>query len=166
MTENRTRKAQAEAAAADLESLVQHWTAVFESAGLESAELKPAPRKWSVKEILGHLTDSAGNNLQRFVRSQELKNGEELVLPGYGADHWVDSQNYQSMEWTRAFRLWESANLHVAHVMKQIPEEKLAAMTRIGSYEPANILWLVTDYVDHQKHHLKKIAEQLGITQV
>jgi hypothetical protein len=31
---------------------------------------KPAPDKWSKKEILGHLIDSAANNHQRFIRAQ------------------------------------------------------------------------------------------------
>src|SRR4030095_2595683 len=40
--------------------------------------LKPAPGKWSKKEILGHLIDSATNNHQRFVRTQMT---EELIFP-------------------------------------------------------------------------------------
>jgi hypothetical protein len=31
---------------------------------------KVSPDKWSKKEILGHLIDSATNNHQRFVRAQ------------------------------------------------------------------------------------------------
>jgi hypothetical protein len=31
---------------------------------------KPAPGKWSKKEIPGHLVDSANNNHQRFLRAQ------------------------------------------------------------------------------------------------
>mgnify|MGYP003597480034 CR=1 FL=1 len=31
---------------------------------------KPMPNKWSKKEILGHLIDSASNNHHRFIRSQ------------------------------------------------------------------------------------------------
>lgn len=44
------------------------------------AAQKPAPGKWSKKEILGHLIDSAANNHQRFVR---LQLQPELTLPGY-----------------------------------------------------------------------------------
>ena len=36
----------------------------------EAASRKPAPNKWSKKEILGHLIDSAANNHQRFMRLQ------------------------------------------------------------------------------------------------
>src|ERR1043165_9908871 len=36
----------------------------------EEASIRPAPGKWSKKEILGHLIDSAANNHQRFLRLQ------------------------------------------------------------------------------------------------
>jgi hypothetical protein len=41
---------------------------------------RPNAKKWSKKEILGHLMDSAGNNHQRFVRAT-LQGS--LTFPGY-----------------------------------------------------------------------------------
>jgi hypothetical protein len=34
----------------------------------EELSRKPSPNKWSKKEILGHLCDSANNNIQRLIR--------------------------------------------------------------------------------------------------
>ena len=39
-----------------------------------------APGKWSPREIIGHLIDSASNNHQRFVRASLQ---DELVFDGY-----------------------------------------------------------------------------------
>jgi hypothetical protein len=36
--------------------------------------------KWSAREVIGHLIDSAANNHQRFVRAQFR---DDLVFPGY-----------------------------------------------------------------------------------
>lgn len=36
----------------------------------EALSQRPAPGKWSQKEILGHLIDSGINNLQRFTEIQ------------------------------------------------------------------------------------------------
>mgnify|MGYP003521561386 CR=1 FL=1 len=47
------------------------------------AALKPAPGKWSKKEVLGHLIDSASNNHQRFVRMQI---DSSITLPKYQQD--------------------------------------------------------------------------------
>ena len=41
--------------------------------------VRPAPDKWSKKEILGHLLDSAVNNHHRFVRAQLVE-----LDPGWG----------------------------------------------------------------------------------
>ncbi|MBL8017837.1 MAG: DinB family protein, partial [Ignavibacteria bacterium] len=36
----------------------------------EQLSAKASPLKWSKKELLGHLCDSAVNNLGRFIRAQ------------------------------------------------------------------------------------------------
>ena len=60
------------------------------------AEKRPAPGKWSAKEIIGHLIDSAANNQGRFVRAQ---NSNDLIGVGYNQDEWVTAQNYQGENW-------------------------------------------------------------------
>ena len=57
-------------------------------------ESRPAPNKWSNKEIIGHLCDSAMINLQRFVRCTYEENFK-LV---YEQDEWVATQRYQEMD--------------------------------------------------------------------
>src|SRR5580765_1589333 len=70
--------------------------------------------KWSAKEIVGHLIDSASNNHQRFVRAQFT---DDLVCAGYDQDSWVASQRYQSAPWDDLLALWVHFNLHLAPVM-------------------------------------------------
>src|SRR5439155_1135928 len=62
----------------------------------EEASRTPAPGKWSAKQILGHLIDSASNNHQRFVRAQFT---DDLVFPGYEQKAWVSAQRYQEASW-------------------------------------------------------------------
>src|SRR3982074_1793298 len=52
--------------------------------------------KWSAKEVIGHLIDSAVNNLGRIVRLQ-LEAGQSL--PGYQQMEWVRLQHYAEREW-------------------------------------------------------------------
>ena len=59
----------------------------------EQTGLRPAPGKWSRKEILGHLIDSAVNNQARFVRAQLQ---DDLVFDGYDQDAWVRVQRYNT----------------------------------------------------------------------
>ncbi len=48
--------------------------------------------KWSPKETIGHLIDSASCNHDRFVRAQFK---EDLVFAGYDQDAWVLMQEYR-----------------------------------------------------------------------
>jgi len=114
----------------------------------------PAPGKWSKKEILGHLIDSASNNHQRFVRAQL---SSEIRLPEYQQEDWVRSQSYQTESWEDLVQLWRSFNLHLLHVGTLIPGERLRSMCFIGTHEPVTLEFLFIDYVRHVKHHLQQI---------
>ena len=120
----------------------------------EESQSRPSAGKWSRKEVLGHLIDSASNNHQRFVRSQ-LQG--ELVFPGYAQESWNRVQQYQSETWENLVRLWTSYNRHLAHVMAAIPESAGRNVCTIGAGEPVTLQFLVTDYVRHLEHHLGQI---------
>src|ERR1700735_3012400 len=75
--------------------------------------------KWSAKQVIGHLTDSAVNNLGRIVRMQ-LE--QDQHLPGYDQTSWVRVQRYDEREWPEVLGLWFALNEHIvwtiAHVEK------------------------------------------------
>ncbi len=52
-----------------------------------------AIERWTKKEVLGHLIDSASNNHQRFVRGQIAVRQD---FPGYEQEQWVRIQGYQA----------------------------------------------------------------------
>jgi DinB superfamily len=118
------------------------------------SEARPSSGKWSKKEVMGHLIDSASNNHQRFVRSQLQ---QELIFPGYAQDSWNRAQQYQSEAWQNLVRLWASYNRHLAHVMAGIPESDGQNKCVIGGGQPVTLKFLVTDYVRHLEHHLAQI---------
>ena len=119
------------------------------------ASLKSASDSWSKKEILGHLLDSAVNNHHRFVRAQQA---EELTFPAYEQEHWVSSQGYGECSWPELVDLWRLYNRHLAHVIGQIPAERLAVMCVIGADKPVSLGYLVEDYVVHLRHHLQELG--------
>ena len=110
--------------------------------------------KWSAKEILGHLVDSASNNHQRFVRAQLAPS---LRMTGYEQARWVSVQRYQDRTWSDLVELWSSYNRHLAHVIASIPEERRHLSCEIGDDTPMTLEHLVLDYVAHIQHHLRQI---------
>lgn len=121
------------------------------------AAAKPNPRVWSIKEILGHLIDSAANNHHRFIRAQHGKN---LAFPAYEQDAWVLLQDHQHRAWPALVELWALYNHHLAHTIRRIPESALTVPCRIGTNDLVTLDFLLTDYVVHLRHHLRQIRER------
>ncbi len=117
---------------------------------------KPTPSKWSKKEVLGHLIDSAHNNLRRFVTGQY-----ETVPPKvtYEQDFWVTSNHYQEMDKSDVIMLWKLMNERIAAVLSNMaPDNYLRnADTGKANSELHSLEWLANDYVKHLKHHLNQI---------
>lgn len=129
------------------------------------SEVKPSVNKWSKKEILGHLIDSAFNNTIRFVTGQVKT---DFVFPGYDQDFWVEVQKYQNRNWFQLIDLWKLSNLHILNIVKQIPEEVLQrefyehsldeiAWKVVDESKPVSLEYLILDYIGHMKHHLNQI---------
>lgn len=141
------------AIASELRAVIDDAAGLLNAIDDETARLRPAPGKWSRKEIIGHLIDSAANNHQRFVRAQE---GGELVFPKYEQDHWVGVQRYNEASWPDLIALWRLYNYHLARVIEAIPDEKLTVRCTIVPNEPVTLGFLVEDYLAHLKHHLRQ----------
>jgi hypothetical protein len=111
------------------------------------------PGKWTRKEILGHLIDSAANNHQRFVRAPYA---DPFVGHGYDQDVWVSVQRYRDRPWRELLDLWAALNRHVAHAIESVPAAKLQTRCMIDD-EPVTLEWLMRDYLRHLRHHLAQI---------
>ncbi len=121
----------------------------------EAESARPrAPGKWSRREILGHLIDSAANNHQRFVRAQQTA---RLEFPRYAQDDWVALEHYNDRPWPDLIALWREYNRHLAHVMAHCNPDALQTPCLIESDDPVTLEWLMTDYLDHLNHHLNQI---------
>lgn len=114
---------------------------------------KPAPGKWSNKEILGHLIDSATNNHQRFVRAQF----EESPTIVYDQNNWNTYSHYNLLDSKQLILFWESYNRHILELIHHITPENLNRTCWNGGEAPQTLEWLFIDYVAHMEHHLKQM---------
>jgi hypothetical protein len=116
---------------------------------------KPSPEKWSPKEIVGHLIDSAQINLQRFIRCTY----EENFKLTYEQDEWVKAARYHDADIKDLVGLWELLNLQITRVLENYPADRL--QTKCDNSKTSvslhTVEWLAEDYVRHLNHHLNQI---------
>ena len=126
----------------------------------EIIEARLNPDDWSVKEIVGHLVDSASNNHQRFVR---LQVADGLAFPDYSQDNdaWVSIQSYQEAPWDDLLTLWRYFNLHLAIVIKTVNEECIDHIWVVDEDRSITLGELMIDYLRHLKDHLQQIRERI-----
>lgn len=122
----------------------------------KTASVIPGDETWSLKEILGHLVDSAANNYQRFIRLQIDK---ELLFPGYGYD-WVKLVPYNSFPFQDLLELWKYFNLLIAHIIDHI-DTKAADHHWLHNGKELSLGFLVEDYLEHMQIHLQAMKERL-----
>ena len=128
---------------------------------------KDNPEKWSKKEILGHLIDSAYNNHQRFTRAWDKDN---LIFHGYDQDAWVKKNNYQERSAKEVVYLFLAVNSHMADLIAGLDENLLTKMTTDHNFDkigmrpiekgsPSSLGYLIDDYIFHLQHHLNQILD-------
>ena len=144
--------------ASDIENTVNEAYQRLVSLPDETIKIRPNPGDWSVKEIVGHLIDSASNNHQRFVR---LQVADGLVLLDYSQDNdtWVSIQSYQEAPWDDMLALWRHFNLHLARVIQTVNEECIDHIWVVDEDTSITLGELMLDYLRHLKDHLQQIRE-------
>jgi len=115
----------------------------------------------TIKQIVGHLIDSASNNTHRIIHLQYQPN--PLIYPDYANlgnnDRWIAIQNYQDENWKDLVQLWKYANMHIIHVIKQVNEDKLDHEWTTALGKNVSLKSMIIDYLRHLKLHLEEIDE-------
>jgi hypothetical protein len=135
---------------AEIVQLALPWLSVLTDAQASRPE---KGGKWCAKEVIGHLTDSAVNNLARIVRLQTESNPD---LPGYEQMAWVDLQHYSEREWTKILSVWSCLNEHLAWTIKFVENSKLGNKGTVAGGS-LTLGFLIEDYIAHMEHHLRAL---------
>ena len=121
----------------------------------EEQEIRPAPGKWSKKEILGHLVDSAINNLKRFTEIQFMP--RPYTVTKYKQAELVTANNYQGTQTDQIIHLWLSLNQQILNVIALQTEDTLAYPVILPEGDRSDLRFLIADYAEHMEHHARQI---------
>jgi hypothetical protein len=136
-----------------LQDIIDQYTPLLQQCREDELAKKPLPEKWSKKELIGHLIDSAQNNLRRFIVAQY----EDNPFIVYKQDEWVRMNHYQQSIAKDLVLLWSLLNRQIVSVLENTPA---ANAERLCLTEASHsIAFLVADYNRHMLHHLHQVLD-------
>jgi len=139
--------------ALELNTIIEKHLPALQAISQEQFSFKISPLKWSKKEILGHLVDSAQTNIRRFTVAQY----DERPKIVYNQDKWVAITDYQHYNLPDLINLWYLLNKHICHLLKTFTPEM--AERKSETEELHTIKWLAQDYIRHLVHHLHQVLD-------
>lgn len=128
----------------------------------EQASLPRGPGKWSPKEELGHLIDSAANN---HIRIAVAALEGQYRGPGYAQEEWVSLHGYLETQWTSIVDSWFDHNRLLSRLVQRIPESRLDAPCSIGGRPPVTLGFVIEDYILHMQHHVDQLLRREVVTE-
>lgn len=145
----------------ELLRLIDEWEPILSRLPEDVLKERRNRQNRTVKQILGHMIDSASNNTHRIIHLQYQ--ASPLSFPDYANlgnnDRWIAIQNYQDEDWNNMIQLWKYSNLHIVHVIRNVSEDKLDNVWINALNQEISLRAMIIDYLRHFKLHLCEIAE-------
>jgi hypothetical protein len=142
-------------------TLIDEWEPILLGLSENTINEKRNAQNRTIKQIVGHMIDSASNNTHRIVHLQYQES--PLRFPNYATngnnDRWIAIQNYQHEDWKSMITLWKYANLHIVHVIKNVDSTKLDNQWYYSDEKLVSLKTGIIDYLRHLKLHLDEIEE-------
>ncbi len=146
-----------------LEKLVRIWEPKLSALSAERVSEKRNSQNRNIRQIVGHMADSATNNTHRIVHMHYQQN--PINYPDYANhgnnDRWIAIQNYEQENWNELVQLWKYAHLHICHVINQAKPEKLQNKWVSALKEEVSMKEMISDFPRHFQLHISQIEELL-----
>ena len=137
----------------ELEAVIDQHLPALRAMLKEKMAYKPSPSKLSKKEIMGHMIDSAQNNIRRFIVTQY----EDTPHIVYKQDNWVSLSGYQHWNTKDLADLWYLLNKQICSILENMPAG--IAERKCLTEELHTLEWLADDYIKHLSHHLHQVLD-------
>lgn len=148
----------------ELLSLIEEWEPRLLALSENVITTRRNSQNRTIKQIVGHMVDSASNNTHRIVHLQYQPS--PLIYPDYANlgnnDRWIAIQNYQTEKWNDLVQLWKFSNIHIVHVINNVNTDKLENEWITALNKNVSLKAMIIDYLRHFKLHLSEIEELIS----
>jgi DinB family protein len=127
----------------------------------EMWKFKPAPKEWSVHEVLVHLADSETN---AALRARKLIVEPGGTLMGYDQDQWTIKLDYHDQSYEDALEILRLTRKTTYELLKKQPDEVFEHSARHPEYdEPYTFEKWLNIYSAHIPGHIEQIRKNYKI---
>lgn len=118
-----------------------------------------APGKWSVKEVVGHLTDSERVFSYRALR---FARGDAKPLPGFDENSWVPPGKFDARPLEDLAAEFDAVRRATIALLRTFDAEALQRRG-VASDNPVSVRALAYIIAGHERHHVGILHERYGI---
>jgi hypothetical protein len=118
-----------------------------------------APDKWTVKEVVGHISDSERVFAYRALR---FARGDATALPGFDQDTFMAGSNFKSRTMDDLLEEMWSVRAATLSLAKSLPESTLSKRGT-ASDSPVTVRALLYIIAGHELHHMGILKERYGV---
>ena len=119
-------------------------------------DYKPAPNRWSIKEIILHMADSEANS---YVRCRKIiaENGSNVLI--YDQDKWAENLKYRDQNIETSLELFKQLRLNTYNLLLSISDDKWENYCMHPEHGRVTLRdWLKT-YTDHVNIHISQMRD-------
>ncbi|ODG91373.1 MULTISPECIES: DinB family protein [Bacillaceae] len=129
---------------------------LLSSVSEESARKAYAPGKWTLKEVIGHMTDSERVMSYRMLA---IARNESEPLPAMDQDQYVSAANFNKLSWEKLLAGLDTVRSNTLNLISTIDD---AAWNRNGTVmnKPVSLSTIAYGIAGHELHHMKVIVDK------
>jgi DinB superfamily len=145
---------------AALEAQTRETAALLARVDEEKAAYRYAPEKWSVKQIVGHVTD--GERVFAY-RALAIARGDQASLPGFDENDYMSNANFDRRSLRELAEDYAVARQATLSMFRGFSDE---AWQRRGTANDSAITVRAIAHIvlGHERHHLKVLRERYGVS--
>lgn len=128
----------------------------WESIGEEKAGYRYAPGKWSIRQIMGHVTDHERIMAYRIFR---FSRRDPTRLPGYDHELFVANSRFEELHFKALTTDFKKVRTATASLVSSLSEPQFHLTGVVGTFE-ASVADFLKATLGHEQHHIQMIKER------